>query len=578
MKDKILAGDNIYFFKMFRFMKPYWLRYALSQFMYSAQGFLFPFFISIFAANITAAIVARDADAVTNAGITLGVMILGFLLLLLIGIYVNIIVIERAALDLKKELFRKFMKTGIESASHSGEGIATINTESDTALQVYQNPLMEFMSNIISIVGATIVVFAIDWRLGFSAIFIGVVSFFMQNRFTKPLAQIGKDRLLVNAEGLKVVSNLFSGAMTIRAYNIQKQTFFTFDKENNKLKLLDVRRGIIEMWQNLFGTITGWMTLVSVFGFGGWLAATGRLEFHMVAAVFLMSSTLTSSIGAIGRAYANLQPPLAGAKKIFAVLDRKEFVSKRVLADKKIDLNIPLKLENFSFKYLDNDKNVLSNINLTIEKNKMVALVGKSGSGKSTLLRVILGFYERDDMGLSFGGVNFNECTIKDWRQNFSYVDQSCKLFDISVRENIAQGLGSKATEEEIAAAAKRAAAHDFILELENGYDAPCGEKGSTLSGGQRQRIAIARALVKGAPVLVFDEATAALDMDSEKYIMETIEDLRSDHTIIITTHTLENVKAADLIVVLDDGFIIETGNHEELMLKKGLYYELATK
>ena len=176
---------------------------------------------------------------------------------------------------------------------------------------------------------------------------------------------------------------------------------------------------------------------------------------------------------------------------------------------------------------------------------------------------------------MSLGDLEYNKTSLKNWRQNFAYVDQSCKLFDMSVKRNISMGAGGNAQEEDIIAAAKRAAAHDFIQELENGYDAPCGEKGSTLSGGQKQRIAIARALVRKAPVLVFDEATSALDKESEGHIMDTIQSLRGDHTILITTHNLENAATADKIVVMDKGRIAEIGTHDQLIEKNGVYCRL---
>jgi len=235
-------------------------------------------------------------------------------------------------------------------------------------------------------------------------------------------------------------------------------------------------------------------------------------------------------------------------------------------------------LDNLNFAYNGQAKNVLNGLNLEISENEMVAFVGESGSGKSTLLRTIVGLYDRSDLGLSVGGVEFLGSDFKSWRENFAYVDQSCKLFDMTISENIALGKGGQATTEEIEIAAKRAAAHDFILEQENGYETACGEKGASLSGGQKQRIAIARALVRKAPVLVFDEATSALDTESAREIMETIHELRTDHTVLMVTHNLSNVVTADKIVVMKDGAIVEVGTHEELVAKGGEYVELLAK
>ena len=530
-----MKTDNQYFFKMFRFMKPYAIRYAISQLVYSAQGFAMPFIIAIFTGNIMAAILAGDSDAVVSAGIILAVMIGGFVLMLLFAVYANIIVIEKAMLDLKRQLFRAFMQTGLEETTHSGEDIAAINTDANTAQEVFESPLMMFLSNIITILGATIVILIMDWRLGLASIAVGIISFLIQRRFTEPLAKIGKERLDTNADAVKAASNTFSGAMAIRAYNMQSQALLTFDRENQRLKALDIRQGLIRMGQNLFGTVEGWMTLAVVFGFGGWLAATGRLEFHLLAAVFVMSSSLTSSIGSLGAVYANLQPPIAGAKRVFAILEKE---------------NSPAE-----------QSKILKDIKLDINKNEMVAIIGESGSGKSTLLKTIIGLIESEKIDVIIDGQPISEIPAKTRRQTSAYVDQSCKLFDMSIKENIAMGKGGKASEAtieaEITTAAKQAFAHDFIQELEDGYNSPCGEQGNTLSGGQKQRIAIARALIKNAQILAFDEVTSALDAESEKYVMETINALRGKHTILIVTHNPESITSADRIITMENGRIL---------------------
>jgi len=572
-------GDNKYFFRMFRFVKPYALPYFFGKFMHSSQGFALPFIISVFSASVMQAITNRSTAGVYSAILLLFGMMIGYIIPIMIGIYVYNMAEQRAIRDLKKHLFRSFINNNLESANtgHSGEGIAAINTDADTACRVYAWPLTAFLISLINIVFSSIVVFVIDVRMGLAAVFIGLIGFALQNRYTKPLAEINRRRLNVIADIVKSVSNIFSGAIAIRAYGMQDNIEKQFEPDIEMQRTLTIKEGLIEAWQSVFTTKIEWLALVASFGLGGFLVATDRLEFHLLMMLPLMCITITQGFNGIGSAYANLQGPIAGAKRVFKILD--ESGTNIKIGGVQRDANgYTISIKDVNFKYMGAECNALSDINLQIEENKMVAFVGESGSGKSTLLRAIVGLYERTDLGITLGDLSFNESSTKNWRRNFAYVDQSCKLFDMTIKENIAMGRGGKATDSEVTDAAKRAAAHSFIEELSDGYDTPSGEKGGTLSGGQKQRIAIARALVKKAPVLVFDEATSALDTQSEQYIMDTIESLRGDHTILITTHNLENIVTADLIVVLDAGRVVAVGTHSELMENGGVYYRLYTK
>jgi len=575
----VVKSDRQYILRMFRFMKPYALPYAISQFVYIGQGFAIQFILALFTGNIMAAIMNANASMINDAILAFATMALTFFVVLGICIYVNIIVTEKAMLDMKRSLFRAFMRKGIEDTSHSGESIAAINTDADAANGVFQGSLSAFLNSAFTIIASPIVIFAIDWRLGAAAFVVGLVSLAAQHRFAAPLAKISEGKLLENGESLKVIGNMFSGAMSVRAYNAQEKVHSNFERHNKLMKMLDFRQAFISMWQGVFTTLQGWLSLIVVFGFGGWLVAVQSLAFNQLMVSAGMCAALISAIGKIGKLYADLQPSIVGAKRVFAVLDNYSHHGSCASSNNSCGIassdNYTLCLENLSFNYKGSGEGALKDINLVIEENKKIAIVGESGSGKSTLLRVIVGLYQREDLVLRIGSTLCSQVPIQSWRKNFSYVDQSCNLFNLSVKENITLGSPEELRDDQIIAAARRAVAHDFIQALSSGYDTLCGEKGDLISGGQKQRIAIARALVKGAPIIVFDEPTSALDKETEAQVMATIDTLRNDHTILIATHNLENAINADSIVVLNKGAVAEVGTHQELMDAKGEYCRL---
>jgi len=329
---------------------------------------------------------------------------------------------------------------------------------------------------------------------------------------------------------------------------------------------------------SFYSSLKGLLTISGVFAVGGILVSMGELSLSKLIMIPTMCQALAIGMSSIGGAWASMQAPLEAGKRVFNLVgDVKNFTDDD-LKDEKVEQNwdgeYTLIIEDVNFTYRGANSRALENINLSIPENKFVAFVGESGSGKSTLLRLIVGLYERDDLNIKLGNLKFSRDNILEWRKHFAYVDQSSKLFDMTVGENIAMGkIG--ADFDEIVSAAKEAYAHDFICKLEKSYDTPAHEKGASLSGGQRQRIAIARALIRKAKVLIFDEATSALDAESERQVMATIHELRKDHTILLITHNLKNIVDADLIVVMKEGRIVETGTHEELIQNNGVYVEL---
>ena len=520
--------DRQYFTRTLSYLKPYGLMYIFGLLIYSSQGFIFPFLSGIFMEGITAGILYQDFAIVISTLIRFGVMVLAILIALGISLYMYTLPQIYAERDLGLKLFNALIEG--ESTGHSGDGMAAITTDLSTTTNIFGNVLSPFVGHITALVFSAVVIFAIDYRLGLGVYALGVLVFIAQSRFARPLEKLGKARLEANASAVKSITNIFAGAITIRAFSKEDGVLIAFDHENGKLKKLQFAQAFIGTWQNLFTTAQGWLTLVVVFALGGWLVTQGAITLPQLMVVSNMAWVVGGAAAQIGESYAALKPPIVAAKRVFAIVDTP------VVAPATTAFTGEIAVQNLDFAYPDAKKNTLHNINLTIAPGQTVAFVGESGSGKSTLLKCIANMYAPEDI---------------------AYVSQSYSLFNLTIAENIAMGLKGEATQAQVETAAKQAAAHEFIAALPEGYQTLCGENGNNLSGGQRQRVALARALCRNAPLLILDEATAALDPEAERQVMETIARLKGSCTILLITHHLQNAQIADRIVEMENGRIV---------------------
>ena len=301
---------------------------------------------------------------------------------------------------------------------------------------------------------------------------------------------------------------------------------------------------------------------------------TSSLTGEKFIAFIVVFSQLLRPIQGVATSIGYMNKTKASIDRINTILNTDEKIIEVENPIKLEELSTGLSFNNVSFKY--KDEYVLKNINFTIPKGKTYALVGESGSGKSTISDLLPRFYDVQEGTIMYDNVNIKDASIRDLRSHIGIVSQESILFNETAKNNICFGT-NEATDEQIFAAAKIANAHDFIMNLEHGYDTNIGERGNKLSGGQKQRMSIARAVLKDPSIMILDEATSALDTESEKLVQDALDKLMQDRTSLVIAHRLSTIKNADQIIVLSKGEIKEIGTHDELIALKGLYFNLCS-
>ncbi|EFL54230.1 ABC transporter ATP-binding protein [Finegoldia magna] len=367
------------------------------------------------------------------------------------------------------------------------------------------------------------------------------------------------------------------GVKVVKSFANEDVEIEKFQKGNKKF--LDIKS---ETYSSMagFNTITkafdGIMYIIVVL-FGGLFLVEGKMSSGDIVAFILYVQTLLTTVRRIVEFTEQFQRGMTGIERFTEIMDQDIEIFDDEDAVDLENVKGEIEIKNVSFKYNNNNENVLNNISFTINPGQKVALVGPSGGGKTTLCNLIPRFYDVEDGEILVEGIDVRKIKLQSLRSNIGMVQQDVYLFSGTVRENILYGKPD-ATEQEIIDAAKAAGAYDFIMNLENGFDTYVGERGVMLSGGQKQRISIARVFLKNPPILILDEATSALDNKSEFIVQESLENLAKGRSSLTIAHRLTTVQNADLILVLTEEGIIERGTHQELMEQKGYYYNLYTQ
>lgn len=407
----------------------------------------------------------------------------------------------------------------------------------------------------------------------FTLVFFAVMGFIM-SEIVKRL----KKKAIQSQESLGRILNtldeVLSGMRVIKAFNAQKYINGLFTDETTTYRNVNIsmaRKNELASPVSQFLGITVVATLL-VYGGSLVLAEESNLSGAGLIAYIAIFSQILNPVKGLSQSISNIQRGMASAERVFKLIDETPQIQNQKDPIVKTDFTDSISFKGVGFSY--EKEPVLSDINLTIEKGKTIALVGSSGAGKSTLADLVPRFFDATEGQILIDGIPLQAVEIDSLRALMGIVTQESILFNDTVAKNIAFAMPG-ANRDDIISAAKIANAHDFVMELEYGYDTNIGERGSKLSGGQRQRLSIARAVMKNPPILILDEATSALDSESEKLVQEAITNLMKNRTSIVIAHRLSTIQHADEILVMQKGQIIERGNHEELMALNGTYTKL---
>jgi ATP-binding cassette, subfamily B, putative efflux pump len=478
--------------------------------------------------------------------------------------------------DIRDQLFRHIQKLSLRYYSNTriGEVISRVINDVEQTKTFVITGLMNLWLDMITIVIAVAIMLTMDPLLTLVSLVLFPFYGLSVKHFYGRLRSLTRERSQALAEVQGYLHERVQGMPVIRSFAIEDLEQNRFDKQNSNFldKALNHTSWNAKTYA-VVNTITDIAPLL-VISFAGYQVIQGDLSVGTMVAFIAFIDRLYNPLRRLVNSSTTLTQSIASMDRVFEFVDEKYDIEDKPNAIDCPTIEGHVKFENVSFTYNDEDSDVLHHVSLDVHKGETVALVGMSGGGKSTLVGLIPRFYDVTEGRILVDGVDIKDLKVRSLRDKIGMVLQDTILFSDSVKANILIGK-EEATEEEIIEAAKAANAHDFILNLPQGYDTKVGERGVKLSGGQKQRIAIARVFLKNPPLLILDEATSSLDLESEHLIQEALEKLAKDRTTFIVAHRLSTITHADKIVVIENGEIVEIGTHSELMREEGAYFKL---
>ncbi len=489
--------------------------------------------------------------------------------------YLMAFISQRVVIDLREALFRQFQRLSIAyfDRSRTGKVLSYMTNDVGVLQNALAQNVIDLASESLVLVGSLAAMFYLHWQLALLTLITVPLVAQAMNVFGVKLRRASGAMQQRAAEITSVLQEMIVSIRLIRLFVREDYEIARFNLENKNNFSAQMRAAqlsatltpVVEFLAALAVTVIVW--------YGGNEVINGNLTSGSLIAFLVYSVNISNPVKRLGNVYGTIQKAVAAAERVFEVLDTKPEIE-----DAPDALELPavtgrVTFDNVTFAY-NNGEPVLHNMSIDIEPGRVLAIVGPSGAGKSTVANLLPRFYDPQEGTIRIDGIDIREVTVASLREQLAMVPQDTILFSASIYENILYGR-LDATREEVVQAAQSSNAHDFILQLPDGYDTQIGERGCQLSGGQRQRIAIARALLKNPRILILDEATSALDAESERLVQDALDKLMIGRTTFVIAHRLSTIQRADSILVLEKGRMVECGSHAALLEAGGLYSKL---
>lgn len=507
---------------------------------------------------------------------TLGFMIAVYLLYSASGLFQGLLgakLSQSVVRRMREELFGKIVDLPVrylDTHSH-GDVMSRMTNDIENISTTVSQSLPALFSGVLTIIGTMAIMLWYCWQLTLLSLATVLLTLLATKILSGKVRRFSRRRQMLLGQLNGTVEEMISGYRTVVAYNHQKLTVENFCATADSLTKAGIRTDIFSGVMGPIMNCIGNIGFVIIAAFGGYFSITGRISVGVISAFIVYAKQFSRPVNEIAQLYGQLQTAIAGAERVFTVLDEadEDKTGSKLAKEKQATVTF----KNVCFAY-DSKNPVIKNFSLTIPTGKKVALVGATGSGKTTIVNLLMRFYAIDRGEIYINRQNIQDIAREHLRQNIAIVLQDTVLFSDTVRRNLKYG-NATATEEQLEEAVKMSRCKDMIRQLPQGYDTVLTGSGANISQGQRQLLAIARAFIADPKILILDEATSNVDTRTEKAIQDAMQHIMQGHTSIVIAHRLSTIRDSDLIVVMDHGEIVESGNHETLLAQKGKYYDL---